>query len=417
MANTKNFVPVILGGDIGVYALCRAFHGGYGVKPWVLAANATGPIAHSSILHLSLVKNASESDQYIQAALDIAPQLEAENPGAKLLLLANTDSLVRSIVERHSELETHYVLPFLPLPLLDQLSDKAEFATLCTQLDIPTPRTLIRNMANYSQPHWQGSSEDLGFPLIAKAARSSDFEGLNFPGKKKVYQIDSEPELAQLWLDLSAAGFKGRFILQEMITGDDTHMRSVTAYVDRNGQLTMLGGAQVLLEEHAPSALGNPAAMITGEDKTIFAYAKTLLEKTGYIGFANFDVKIDPRDGQPQFLEVNPRIGRNNFYMCAAGANPAHFVVEDRINSKNLELHTVRQEILYSILPQRLLQRYLTGEVLQKTQDLVRANRRVHPLRNPVEKSWHRKWYIFLAGINQYRKFNRYYPRPTHTGF
>ncbi|WP_341855090.1 hypothetical protein [Brachybacterium sp. GPGPB12] len=112
-------------------------------------------------------------------------------------------------------------------------------------------------------------------------------------------------------------------MVQEMIPGDDTSMLSVTAYVDTQGRVTLLGGAQVLLEEHTPGALGNPAAMFTTDLPEVFEQSVRFLHHTGYRGYANFDVKIDPRDGVGKFFEVNPRIGRNNYYMTAAGANVA----------------------------------------------------------------------------------------------
>ena len=51
------------------------------------------------------------------------------------------------------------------------------------------------------------------------------------------------------------------------------------------------------------------------------------LGRDGYRGYANFDVKVDPRDGLAKFFEVNPRIGRNNYSVTGAGANVARFVV------------------------------------------------------------------------------------------
>src|SRR5699024_2174285 len=104
---------------------------------------------------------------------------------------------------------------------------------------------------------------DLGWPLVAKASRSSAYNAVSFPGKRKVFEIADRAQLVALAEELTAAGYRDRFVVQEMIPGDDTAMLSVTAYVDTRGEVTLLGGAQVLLEEHTPGALGNPAAMFT----------------------------------------------------------------------------------------------------------------------------------------------------------
>ncbi len=95
--------------------------------------------------------------------------------------------------------------------------------------------------------------------MVAKASRSSAYSAVSFPGKRKVFEIGSREELEDLVDRLREAGYTDRFVVQEMIPrGDDTAMLSVTAYVDRRGQVTLLGGAHVLLEEHTPGALGNP---------------------------------------------------------------------------------------------------------------------------------------------------------------
>src|SRR5690606_10640648 len=142
------------------------------------------------------------------------------------------------------------------------------------------------------------------------------------------------------------------------------------------------------------------------------------LEHTGYVGFANFDVKVDPRDGSARFFEVNPRIGRNNYYVTAAGANPMRFLIEDVLEGREVEPVVVDEQILYSILPHRLLLKYVLDPGLRaQVVGLIRAGRDVHPLRNPADRTWRREMYIRTAMVNQIRKFRRFYPEVTGTGF
>jgi len=176
--------------------------------------------------------------------------------------------------------------------------------------------------------------------------------------------------------------------------------------------------AHVLLEEHTPSGLGNPAAMITQRIEPMLEQARRFLTSTGYIGFANFDVKVDPRDGSFRFFEVNPRIGRNNYYLTAAGANPVRFLVQDRIEGRAVDPVVVDREVLYSILPHRLLLRYVLDPALNsKVRALVRAGAVAHPLRYRHDRSPARRAYVAAALVNQIRKFRIYYPRATSTGF
>lgn len=412
----RAFQPVVLGADIGVYALARSFHEEYGARSIVVSLTVTGPVADSTILE-NVVLGAEAGPQDIVAALRTVADRFTGPDAPELLLLANTDWLVRFLVEHRSELERWYTVPFLGADLLGRLADKARFAELCEELGIRTPRTVVQDFAQADAPGWQPAPVDLTYPVIAKAANSADYERLSFAGKKKVYQVDHPAGLDELYRTLTAAGFTGRFVVQEMIPGDDTQMRSITCYVDTRGTVTLSCCAHVLLEEHTPSGLGNPAAMITGRFDDMLEQATRLLTSTGYVGFANFDVKVDPRDGTAQFFEVNPRIGRNNYYVTAAGANPVRFLVEDHVDGTPVEPVVVEREVLYSIVPHRLLRRYVLDPALRaRVDELVRRRRTAHPLRYRAERRLRRRFYVLAAAINQVRKFRRYYPEVTTTG-
>ncbi|RHA41315.1 carboxylate--amine ligase [Cellulomonas rhizosphaerae] len=402
--------PVILGADIGVYALARSFHEAYGLTSIVVAGAALGPVAHSSIVEHEIVADGHDPRQLVDRLLEIAARLSDE----RLVLMANSDWLVRVVVEHREELEPFYVVPFLSADLLARISDKATFAEICDELDISVPRTLVQTFGDGSPD----VEVDLEYPLIAKAASSADYQDVEFAGKKKVFEIASPDELTWLWGALRGAGFRGRFVVQELVPGDDTQMRSVTAYVDSRGEITLLCSAHVLLEEHTPSGLGNPAAMFTYRDDEMLAQARRFLAETGYRGFANFDVKVDPRTGAFRFFEVNPRIGRNNYYVTAAGANPMRFVVDDHVHGLAVEPVVVETSVLYAVVPHRLLLRYVRDpQLAAQVRGLIRAKATAHPLRYRKDRSPRRQAYVLAALVNQVRKFRRYYPEVTSTGF
>jgi D-aspartate ligase len=149
----------------------------------------------------------------------------------------------------------------------------------------------------------------------------------------------------------------------------------------------------------------------------MFDQARAFLAATGYRGYANFDLKVDPRDGRFAFFEVNPRIGRNNYYVTAAGANVARFVVADHVDEVAIEPVTVRREVLYSVVPVRLLLHYVREPQLAATVRRL-APGTVHPLAYwAADGGAKRRAYVAAAKLNQVRKFRRWYPEPTGTGF
>jgi D-aspartate ligase len=204
-------------------------------------------------------------------------------------------------------------------------------------------------------------------------------------------------------------------MLQEFIPGDETQMRSLTAYRDSHGDVTMLCTGRVLLEEHTPGTLGIPAAILTEPYADAMDAMSRYLDHIDYRGFANADFKRDARTGEHVFFEVNPRIGRNNYYVTAAGVNVADFVAADVAGQRPEPVRATR-EVLYSVVPLRLLTRYLLDKELRRR--VVRAAHRgvARPLFYGRDGSPRR--FITVAGLtlNYVRKYGRYYPRPTADG-
>lgn len=407
-----DFDVVLLGTDIGIYGLARAFHERYGIVSTVISRVIAGPIKNSRIITTIDIGEDSGRAETL-AALEREGR-KRKAAGRTTLLLSNADTFSRMLSDQAEWLRQWYVVPAVDGAVLDMVADKVEFAKVCEELGIPAPRTLVQDFAGADAADWAPDNVDLEFPVVAKPAVGAAYEGLKFEGKQKIYKVDTPAQLREIFGLVREAGFRDRFVVQELIPGDDTAMRSITAYVDSSGQATLLATAQVLLQEHQPLAIGNPAAMVTTPFPELMDQAERFLKHVGYRGFANFDVKLDPRDGVMKFFEMNPRIGRNNYYVTAAGANVAEFITTDLIEKLPHDQVIVRNEILYSVLPQPLLRRYLTGDA-RALHKRVSAKGVHHPLVYP-DSLW-RKAYVLAAKANFVKKYATYYPRPTDSGF
>ncbi|MGP5128003.1 carboxylate--amine ligase [Brachybacterium tyrofermentans] len=412
-SSSEGFDLVLLGSGLGVYTLARAFHEEYGVVATVLTKVGIEPMRRSVTCEVIELGGSASDEDLVAAAVDLARERGGVRPQ---LLLANADSLVQLMSDHREQLEPHYVMPILEADVLERLSDKAEFARLCIEHGVATPRTEVIDLSTPREADWQAPGTELPFPVVMKAARTSDMAGVRFEGKKKVWFLESPQELTELVQAIAAAGYTGRLVVQELIPGDDTAEGSITAYTDAAGRVTLLCSARVLLGEHTHDALGRPAAMITIPFDDALEQARGLLEATGYRGYANFDVKRDPRDGTWKFFEVNPRIGRNNFYVSSAGANVSRFVVADAIENRRLDPVTEVDEILYSLVPMPLLMRYLRDPALKRWVRTVARRGVRNPWTYPADGGWARR-YARIVGLNHVRKFLRHYPRPTDSGF
>ncbi|GEL93748.1 carboxylate--amine ligase [Cellulomonas composti] len=401
--------PVVLGGDIGAYSIARTFHQAYGVRPVVVSTFSTGLVRHSRILTNVVEPGIDDPDTIVATLRRIA----AEHAGKRLILLGSADWLVRTIVENRDRLEDLYTIPYVPRATLDRVTDKERFGALCREHGLGHPTTVVHDVAAGGSPDVSG----LRFPVIAKAADTAAYHLVEFPGKKKVFTVDTPDELADLLERVRASGYVGSFVVQDFIPGDDSGMRILTCYSDLSGKVVFSAFGHVLLEEHTPGALGNPAGIVTQHDAELVAQATRLLEAIGWTGYANFDLKHDPRDGSTVFFELNPRLGRSNFYITAGGRNTAELYVREHVQGLDPlppgAAAQITEPHLYTVLPRLLLRRYIADPVLRRrVRSLGRMRRATNPLWYSAESDPRRIAYLLVAQANQWRKYRRYYPVP-----
>lgn len=411
-APIERLQPVILGGDIGAYSLARTFHEAYGVRSVVVSSASTG-LVRDSVATANVVEPGIDDGPTIVARLRA---IAAEHPGDRLILLGSADWLVRTIVEQREHLEDLYTIPYVPRQTLDRVTDKERFGALCAALDVPHPTTVIHDVRAGGEP----DVAHLRFPVIAKAADTTAYHHVEFAGKKKVFTVDTPDELNALLDRVRESGYAGTFVIQDFVPGDDSGMRILTCYCDRDGTVRFSAFGHVLLEEHTPGALGNPAGIITGHDEVVVEQATRLLEHLGWTGYANFDLKYDPRDGRTVFFELNPRLGRSNLYVTAGGRNTAELYVREYVQGleplpKGASVH-LEGSHLYTVLPRWLLRRYVASRALRaQVTRLGRTHRATNPLWYRAERSPRRLAYVLANQVNQVRKFRRHYAVPEAT--
>ena len=404
-----DFIPIVLGGDIGSYALIREFHEAFGVKSIAMGPGFIGAIVHSKIAETHLI------DAYTAGPLLAGLEaVHARFPEQRIVLVANTDPLIETLEEIHGDLPSYVSCTIPPRAAFDAVCDKGTFARLCREHGLEAPRTEVVRLAG-TEPI---APSQIPFPVVAKPAVSAGYYDTLLKGFKKVYYITAQAELDELWRDLRASGFTGDFLVQELIGGDDTYMDSLTLYIGLDGKPRLLGAAQVLLEDHAPAMLGNPVAMVIREKPELWRRAAALLADAGYRGFANFDVKRDPATGREIFLDCNPRMGRNSYYNVAGGENHMEVLVRDAIDGADDDVRIAGAPALYTLVPLSLLRRYVRDEeLLAEVNDLILRKRVFDPQRYEADRGLRRMIDVELTEKNQIRKFARYYPEATDTSF
>ena len=397
------FQPLLFGGDINVYSVARAFPEAYGVRAVAFGKYPSFPCHNSAIIDYRVCPDNEDEAAFRRNVQAVAEEFSDK----KIILLGCGDSYVQLAARCRDTLPENVIAPYIDGGLLDTLTNKEEFYALCDQHGIDHPATFIydRSMDHDFSLPW-------GPPYIAKPADSVAYWACGDHSLAKVYICQSWEELLQSLDHVYAAGYENHMILQEFIPGDDSYMRVLTSYSDRNARVTTMCLGHVLLEEHSPHGIGNHAVILTDHDEGLERSVKSLLEALGYVGFSNFDIKYDSRDGKYKAFEINTRQGRSNFYVTGSGHNIARYLVDDLIEGKDLPLTVVRNRSIWRMIPRGLAYQFIPKRFHPEMKALIRAGADHHSMEYRPDYTLKRIWRIWKNHIGCWVRFRKYCERP-----
>ena len=399
--NDLPFVPIILGADITAYSLARSFHEEYGIKSITLSMTQKGYVPNSSFIENRYFPNLEKDEEAVKRLLEVGKEFEGRK---KLILFGCGDWYVRIVIENKEKLAPYYIIPYIDEELLNRIVLKDKFYEICEEIGVDYPKTYVYECGKENDLKF-----DFNYPVIAKPANSAMYHYAKFAGKKKVFKFNSEKELRAMLRRLEQTQYNYKFLIQDMIPGDDSYMRVLTCYCDKNSKVRFAALGHTLIEDPSPTAIGNPVAIVNEVNPDIVAAATKFLEHIGYVGFANFDVKYDERDGKYKFFEINVRLGRSNFYVTGSGFNHVKWIVDEYIYGKLPEYTVADKENLYTVVPKSVIKKFVPdSEFKRHALELWKKGRVARPLLYKKERSLRAKYYAYGNYINYIRKFNMY---------
>lgn len=396
----RSFIPLLFAGDINVYSMARAFYEIYNIKPYVYGKYPAWPCWKSKIMNYTPNTGADEQDTFLRLVCDFAEK----NRDETVLLLGCGDSYVQLISDNMEEFPGNVIAPYISVEKMNDLIDKETFYSMCEEADIDYPKTFVHRREI-------GSDFELPFdgPFIVKPSNGIIYWKYPFPGQKKVYKETTWEDLLKTLNAIYQSGYDDSIIIQDFIPGDDTYMRVLTNYSDKNGKVKLMCLGHVLLEEHTPHGIGNHAVIITEQNSELEEKYRVFLEKMNYVGFSNFDIKYDQRDGKYKAFEINTRQGRSNYYVTAAGANLAQYVVEDWVYNHPIDFKSVENEILWMVVPKGVAFKYIKAEKYrEKMRSLVGAGKMINPLNYKADSGFRRRLTFIKALLSHYFKYRKY---------
>lgn len=403
---SNDFELVIAGADLNCYNVARAFHEAYGTVAYAFGRYEIGTTKHSKIVRFTTVPDLDDPNVFVKTFLDFANN----HTDKKLILIGCTDDYAGLIIKSCEKLGDKYIIPYIDEALWSKLQSKAAFYAECDKFGILYPKTKVIGRDRTNDVF---TPESLGFdyPIIVKPSSSILYWKYPFEGMKKVYFASSPDEAAQITDEIYASGYPDEIILQDTIPGDDSNMRVLTAYSDKEGKVRMMCLGHVLLEEHTPKGRGNHAAIITEDNTQLCTAYKNYLESIGYVGFSNFDIKYDDRDGTYRAFEINLRQGRSNYYVTASDCNIAKLIVEDRLGG-TLDGIRFGKPAFWHIIPKKIVYSYLTDhpDIKKQIHKLVGSGREFSSYfyKFDLKRNPKRFFYAVAYTINHFNKYRKY---------
>ena len=341
------FIPIIVGTDMNAYNMAISFHEQYGIKPILVGKE---PLILYDFKQHHRNNRADtlicRTNKYFVSFLKEIAEKYAES-GKKMLLIGTNDLYVRMIIENAEELKSHYVFNYISETLMNNLLVKSNFYKFVQSTALIRQRHIITLAETISRLRTRSCSLSSSSRVTASCTIR-----IHFRVCKKYIRLIRMRKFRSVIETIKASGYQEELIIQDFIPGDDTYMWDSVFYMNSKGKAELITFAQVVLQEHTVTAIGNYTALITRYNEEMMMKLKGFLEALNYVGYANFDLKYDERDGKFKVFEVNIRQGRSSYYITACGHNMAKYFVDDLIYGQQKPLTLLDEKFLFTVVPE-----------------------------------------------------------------
>ena len=401
-----NFEVLIIGTDANAYYMARCYHELYGKKANLLGKSPLPYTAYSDILNIIYNDKIWDEDGFLEAVYAFKRSFGDK----KTLLISSNETYAGFIANNRQKLiDDGFVFNYPEKQIIETLMYKESFYKTYQDSILDLPKTVYYDCKECGEV-----PKDFTFPVIVKPSNVILYNHLNFEGKNKIYKVESQAELESTVKKIVKGGYDDCLILQDFIPGDDSYLFDAVAYCDKNSKLKMLSFAQIGLQEHSRSMVGNAAVLINGYNQfgnteEICKKLGEFLESIGYCGFAEFDLKYDRRDGKFKILEINARQGRSSYYICPLGCNPVKMLIDDLILGDVEDYGLLKNELLLSFVPKGIIKKYIKNDEYRKKALTLWKSGHANPLDYKKDKNLKRKLYFLKRKMRYFKDYKNGY--------
>lgn len=399
-----DFEIIIVGTDINAYYMARNTYEKYHKKAYLIGKTPMNFTSYSNILKIEYVDNLWDKEVFINKMLEVKDKFKNK----KLLLIGTNDTYVRLIVENRNLLEKYYLFNYPDINIINNLLVKENFYNKYAEvLDIPN--TYIYKCNTSLDVN---KINDLKYPIILKPGDGILYYEHKFKNQAKVYKLNTLEEVKETIKIIEDSGYNGNLILQEFINGDDSNLFDSILYVSKSGKIWVQSFAQIGLQEHSSTGIGNCTLLINGynqyKDNNIIKTIANFLKSINYTGIAEFDLKYDNKLNKFKIFEINPRQARSSYYLTSLGFNLVECLVDDLIYNKEKDFKYLDELVCLTFVPKSVIRKYVKNKEYKKQVfKLYKEGKVVNPLKCNVDKNLKRKLWLFIRDINYNKKYKR----------
>lgn len=401
------FAPVVFGADTLGYSYAREFARVYGIRTRVVAPLEIKYTSKSRFVDYDVDPSVDSDEGLVGWLRAHAGSFGDRTP---IAIGGASDAHARALSRHKEELEAlGYAVPYADFDVLDRVIQKDRFYGICERLGMPHPRTWLLpvNGADETLACEDNATlervddaalAELSYPVIAKPSNSAAWHYAKLRDRHKVYVVEDAGRMREVVQDVRDSGYDHYLVIQEMLDDVDDALYTLTLFSEGGGSVPLRVSGHVLVQDRSATGIGNPLVILGETHADLLDAASRFLVRTGYEGYANFDVMRDAKTGELKFLEVNARPGRNTYYVSLAGCPFVRPIVEHYVRHRGLEeslgeeLRTT-DDFLFSMLPPSALRRELAGRPERaRALEMLSSGRAESPLRNADDCAAQRFW-------------------------
>lgn len=401
-----DFEVLILGSDANAYYMARCCYEAYKIKPHLIGQKVLAFTRFTDILTIEYYDKLWIEECFLGKINDYA-----KNTDKSILLVSTNETYTEFISKNREKIDAKYKYIVPNFEIVKTLTNKENFYKTYEKNVLSFPKTIYFDCSNDSI-----DKINIDFPLVLKPANVVSYNHISFEGKNKIYKIKNKVELVDVVGKIKNSEYNDRMIVQEFIDGDDSYLFDSVVYINSKGKCEYISFAQIGLQEQTRSMVGNAAVLINGynsfginvleQQQKIISF----MEKIGYRGFAEIDMKYDKKTNEFKVLEINCRQGRCSYYLTPIGCNLIRTMIEDLFYGVDSDCKFLDKEYLLTFVPKGIIKKYcVNDEFKREALRLYKEKKYVKPLDCKYDKNIKRFLQLRKRWFNYYKEYKNSY--------